>query len=84
MKHCAYKPCNKLFKPMCENHRYCSAACRVANYRLNHELPGTIKSIRQITSGQWSVAVHFPTQPATHVGRKVALTIHPEISTDKR
>lgn len=70
MKKCEY--CGAEFEPKRRQQRFCQAACRAAWHK-EQSCPGTISSVRQLKSGIFSVAVHFPSRPSLHAGSRCRL-----------
>ena len=55
--------------------RFCSGpgkTCR-QKYHKEHRLPGTVKGLRQLANGQWSVTIHFPSQPGCCMKSRVRI-----------
>jgi len=66
IRRCQYELCNApLPKHAKITQKFCSSpgkTCR-QKYHKEQRLPGTVKGLRQLANGQWSVTIHFPNQP---------------------
>lgn len=68
--------CHAPFTPKRKGQRFCGdpqKACRQKWHQENANLPGTVKGLRQIKTGEWSVTTHYPTRPPVNIGTRVRL-----------
>lgn len=72
MNHC--NQCHEPFDPKKYNQRFCGPICKATWHREHNASNDSIKSIRHIKGGKWSVAGHFPEHPSVHVGQEIALS----------
>lgn len=71
---CKLERCPVRFTPTRKNHVFHSDACR-AEYRRTHTPgTGTIKSLRQLKSGDLSITIHTSQQMQLQVGSKIVLS----------
>jgi hypothetical protein len=80
MDKCDY--CGEPFTRKRARQRFCNMPgknCRQLWHREHADLPGTVKGVRQLAGGGWSVTIHQPTQPSVQIGTRARIetTAHP-------